>query len=82
MNKNFLEFRGLLDFENKEKLQKDPSLILQCFRVLQETPGVSGFPEQLGVLELKANFALYQKRKRKKRILNIFKREQKVIRLT
>ena len=51
MNANFLEFRGLLDFENKEKLQKDPFLILQCFRVLQETPGVSGFsPETTRVI--------------------------------
>ena len=83
VNANFLEFRGLLDFDNKEKLQKDPFLILECFRILQETPGVSGFsPETTRIIWnnrklISDNFI--KKEKVKKEFLNIFKKEQKVI---
>ena len=83
VNENFLEFRGLLDFENKEKLQKDPFLILQCFKVLQETPGVSGFsPETTRVIWNNRKLIsddFIKKEKVKKEFLDIFKREQKVI---
>ena len=33
VNTNFLEFRGLLDFEKKDDLQKDPMLIIECFKI-------------------------------------------------
>ena len=83
INPDFLEFRGLLDFENKEKLQKDPFLILKCFRVLQETPGVSGFsPETTRVIWNNRKLVsddFIKKENVKKEFLNIFKREQKVI---
>lgn len=83
VNVNFLEFRGLLDFENKEKLQKDPSLILQCIKVFQETPGVSGFsPETTRVIWNSRKLIsddFIKKENVKKEFLNIFKREQKVI---
>ncbi|MDA9718979.1 [protein-PII] uridylyltransferase [Betaproteobacteria bacterium] len=83
VNPCFLEFRGLLDFENKEKLQKDPFLILECFKAFQETPGVSGFsPETTRIIWnsrklISDNFI--KKEKVKKEFLNIFKREQKVV---
>ena len=83
VNPYFLEFRGLLDFENKEKLQKDPSLIFQCFKVFQETPGVSGFsPETTRVIWNSRKLItkdFIKKENVKKEFLNIFKREQKVI---
>ena len=82
VNANFLEFRGLLDFENKEKLQKDPFLILQCFRVLQETSGISGFsPETTRVIWNNRKLIsddFIKKAKVKKEFLDIFKREKKV----
>ncbi len=83
VNTNFLEFRGLLDFEKKDDLQKDPMLIIECFKILQETPGVSGFsPETTRIIWNNRSLisdCFVRRKETKREFLNIFKREKKLV---